>query len=37
MINLHNKTNDFVKKNDKFVDNKWKDVKSEKIKVFPMV
>ena len=36
MINLLIKTDDFVK-NDKFVDKKWKGVKSEKIKVFPMV
>ena len=37
MINLLNKTDDFVKTNIKFVDNKWKVVKSEKIKVFPLV
>ena len=36
MINLRIKTDDFVK-NDKFADKKWKGVKSEKIKVFPLV
>ena len=35
MINLLNKTNDFIK-NDKFAK-KWKGVKSEQIKVFPLV
>ena len=36
MINLLNKTDDFLKK-DKSVNKKWKGVKSEKIKVFPLV
>ena len=36
MISLLNKTYDFVK-NDKFVNKTWKGVKSEKIKVFPLV
>ena len=36
MINLLIKTYDFIK-NDNFANKKWKGVKSEKIKVFPMV
>ena len=36
MINLFSKTNDFIK-NDKFGNKRWKGVKSEKIKVFPLV
>ena len=36
MINLLSKTNDFVKKY-KFANKKGKGVKSERIKVFPMV
>ena len=36
MINLLSKTNDFVK-NDKSINKRWKGVKSEKIKVFPLV
>ena len=36
MINLLGKTHDFVK-NNKFVNKKWKGVKSEKIKIFPLV
>ena len=36
MINLFSKTDDFIE-NDKFVSKKWKGVKSEKIKVFPLV
>ena len=35
MINLLSKTDDFIR-NDKFVNNKWKGVISEKIKVFPL-
>ena len=34
MINLFGKTYDFTKRN---VDKKWKGVKSEKIKIFPLV
>ena len=36
MINSFGKTDDFVK-NDKIVNKRWKGVKSEKIKVFPLV
>ena len=36
MINLHNKTHVFTK-NTKVVDKKRKGVKSQKIKVFPLV
>ena len=36
MINLLNKTHDFIK-NNKFANGKWKGVMSEKIKVFPLV
>ena len=37
MINLLIQTHDFQKTNDKFANNKWKGVQSEKIKVFPLV
>ena len=36
MINLLNKSDDFMK-NDTFASKAWKGVKSEKIKVFPLV
>ena len=36
MINLLSKTDDFIK-NDKFANKKWKGVKSEKMKIFPLV
>ena len=36
MINLLSKTADF-QKHDKFVNKKWKGVKSENIKIFPLV
>ena len=36
MINLLNKTN-VCKRHHKFVNQKWKGVKSEKIKIFPLV
>ena len=36
MINLLSKTYDF-KKHDKFVNKRWRGVKSEKIKIFPLV
>ena len=36
MIHSLSTTDDFVK-NDKFANKKWKGVKSEKIKVFPLV
>ena len=36
MINLLSKTHEFIK-NIKFANKKWKGVKSEKIKVFPLV
>ena len=35
-MNLLSKTHDFTK-NDKFSNNNWKGVKSEKLKVFPLV
>ena len=36
ILNLINKTHDFIK-DDKFANQKWKGVLSEKIKVFPLV
>ena len=36
MINLLSETNDFIKI-DEFANKKWKGVKSDKIKVFPLV
>ena len=36
MINLFSKTTDFAK-NIRFAKKRWKGVKSEKIKVFPLV
>ena len=36
MINLLNKTDDFIK-NDKFTNKEWKGVFSKKIKIFPLV